>query len=76
MAFALQIDSGHSRADYGQSFHLSSAIEASLAVASLLHLLPNLSEHVRPGWLYVESSLGECYKSLANVQLPSRSHAE
>src|SRR5215510_5997829 len=35
----------------------------------------HLSEHDRPGWPHAESDLGECYESLANVQLPSRNHA-
>src|SRR4029077_1420082 len=35
----------------------------------------HLSEHDRPGWPHAESDLGECYESLANIQLPSRNHA-
>src|SRR5207245_10984793 len=34
-----------------------------------------LSEHNCPGWRYADSALGECYRSLTNVQLPSWSHA-
>src|SRR5207249_10890661 len=34
-----------------------------------------LSEHNRSGWRYADSALGESYRSLTNVQLPSWSHA-
>src|SRR5215469_13135307 len=38
-------------------------------------IAPHPSEHARPGWLLVDSALGESYESLANVQLPSWNHA-
>ena len=53
-------------------------------VSSSLHSLcdycpalwDDLSEHLRPGWPFRESSLGERHTGLANVQSPSWSHAE
>jgi hypothetical protein len=72
VAFAPQIDPGNAASNYWQS--LDWALSACIIVAiAVLHV--DLSEHDRPGWPEMESGLGECHKGLANVQLPSWSHA-
>ena len=63
------------RSNYSATLPALSAASTSLLIA-VLHCFYRLSEHVRPGWPSMESSLGECHKGLANVQLPSWSHAE
>jgi hypothetical protein len=71
MSFAPQIDARHVPADYRQPFDLSSAA-CTFLVLHLWTAFPSTSAQVGR---YVESSLGECHKGLANVQLPSWSHA-
>src|SRR5262249_42768970 len=48
---------------------------SEVSLSSLAGIVTHLSERARPGWPWVDSGLGESYRSLANVQLPSWNHA-
>jgi hypothetical protein len=75
VSFAPQVNAGY----VAQTIGKPSICMFLLVLLSHHHHLacgsPHFSEHDRPGWPHAASDLGECYESLANVQLPSRNHA-
>ena len=73
MSFAPQIDPAYAPPNDRQSFQWSALTRLTIVVVHLLRPA-FLSTSAQVG-RYVESSLGECYESLANVQSPSWSHA-
>jgi hypothetical protein len=75
MAFAPQIDPGDAPSNYRQPFKRSASTRLTIAVALHLFLSAFPSTSAQVG-RYMESGLGECHKGLANVQLPSWSHAD
>ncbi len=76
MLVASQIDPGHVGPYHRQAFHLSFAVLLAAFLTSFLHLAILPSERNRPGRQNLDSDLGECSASLANVQSPSRNHAD
>jgi len=48
--FASDINSGNTPPNYRQTFNWFSTASSIFPIMHVLHLLPSLSERVRPGW--------------------------
>jgi hypothetical protein len=75
MSFAAQINARYVAANYRQTLDLS-LLRCTLFAIVVLHCWKTFPSTSAQVGCFMESSLGERHKGLANVQSPSWSHAE